>query len=117
MTSCQCHCSAECCTCDDKDLKSFVDQKPYKEYLTIVQHDEKATLSDDDLFTFKDKISVCNPCDVETRMLMPACYVGAFIQCVMPWVVEPLSKWGAQVDVKTIENFCGLNWQLRRHKH
>ena len=28
------------------------------------------------------------------------------------------SKWGAQVHVKkTIENFCGLNWQLQGHKH
>jgi len=28
------------------------------------------------------------------------------------WVAELFSKWQAQVDVKKLEDFCDLNWQL-----
>ena len=41
-----------------------------------------------------------------------------FCVCQWPWVAEPFSKWGGTSDrQKSIENFCGLNWQLWRQKH
>jgi len=33
-----------------------------------------------------------------------------------PWVAEPFSKGGDRWSSKSVENFCGLNWQLWRHK-
>jgi len=34
------------------------------------------------------------------------------------WVAEPFSKWGStSAGWRTIEHFCGLHWQLWRHKH
>jgi len=40
------------------------------------------------------------------------------VQCNHTWMAKPFSKCGGtSASQKTIDNFCGLNWQLWRHKH
>jgi len=49
-------------------------------------------------------------------MLSSKCETFA-VQVADARVAELFSKWGAQVHVKKLENFCDLIWQLWRHKH
>jgi len=73
-------------------------------------------ISEPSIYSKEARVVVCA---VTLKMLLSSKYSLLAQEVVaQAWVEEPVSKWGGtSARRKTIEHFCGLNWQLWRHKH